>query len=192
MSHFHENKTETSINATNGSPWWEGGFEITPITERRHGMSGQEETPLFISASGSVVYESDLGERTQSHSETLKDSFFSWMTSGKVVEFFSHRDHQVESINEFDLEQSVIEQEELRRTDDISENRIVLLARKYADNKFSPEESARLEILNEMIQRLTPSVTELDMDKMNDLSARLDRIAALKAELRQKYGLEKD
>jgi hypothetical protein len=87
----------------------------------------------------------------------------------------------------------VIEKTESQeRVEDINEMRIALLSRKYASSLLAPEESARLNIVNEKLQRLIPSISERELATMEDISFRLDKANALVREMDQKYGLDED
>lgn len=70
-----------------------------------------------------------------------------------------------------------------------NESRLVLLARKYAQKRLSPEETARLEIVTERVRQLAPSVGASDFERVDAAIGRLQEIAAETTELRQKLGL---
>lgn len=51
-----------------------------------------------------------------------------------------------------------------------ADNRMVLLARKYAEKDFSREEAARLEILTHKLRRLVPRVSYADFEKLESIA----------------------
>ncbi len=54
--------------------------------------------------------------------------------------------------------------------------RLVFLSRKYANQRFSPEANARLEILTERIRGLIPRVKPADLDTLENIAGDLARI----------------
>ena len=69
--------------------------------------------------------------------------------------------------------------------DQVRDQRIALLARRFAESKYSGEDRARFAILTEQARALRPKVTAADMAALNEQAARiqdasdeLDQIAA--------------
>jgi phage terminase Nu1 subunit (DNA packaging protein) len=76
-----------------------------------------------------------------------------------------------------------------KETDIPNIHRIRLLARRYARNSLTPEESARLDILNERVQQLVPSVTDEEVDDLGQMVNKLHEIAAADEALRKRLGM---
>jgi len=68
-----------------------------------------------------------------------------------------------------------------------NEQRITLLARKFADKDMSPEEAARLEILTQRFRNVMPAITEKDVEIMENFSKQLERGLELSERLHKKY-----
>lgn len=66
-----------------------------------------------------------------------------------------------------------------------NKSRITLLARKYASSSIKIEDQARLDILNERIQRLIPSVSEAEVSNLEGIMQNVRRIRHEDAELRK-------
>ena len=56
--------------------------------------------------------------------------------------------------------------------------RLELLARRYADQKFSPEEGARLAVVTARIRRLIPRVTETDLENLAVVAEEVHEVSA--------------
>lgn len=162
--------TESRTHTKDGTPWPVLGSNITPIIVERERSTCFEKRDTDVSSMVWIYLYEKQGreERTQLRSELKQEALL--------------RDNPV-----FDKRVQPND-----KVEDSNETRIVLLARKYASSQFSPEESARLDILTEKVQRLMPSVTDDDLAKMQKLSSRLDDISAVNNAIRRKYGLEKD
>lgn len=72
-------------------------------------------------------------------------------------------------------------------TEEISEDRIKLLARKYASNFISNEDNARLSILTERFNKMMPSITEKDLEVMEDFRVKLESAIKLNERLENEY-----
>ena len=188
MNENTESAAETSINSKDGFQWQDVGFDVTPIERYKLGSFVQNDTPVLSSEYDYFYDQSSLEEGTKLNSEHQDEVLSNYVVFDVVAKPSYTEDKQLE----LDSAQKVYEQEKRQKVKDISERRIVLLARKYASSQFSPEESARLDILNEMIQRIMPSVTDGDIRKMEDLSSRLEKISNANIEIRKKYGLDND
>ena len=71
-----------------------------------------------------------------------------------------------------------------------TEDRVQLLARKYvAKDKFSDEESARLEIVTERVRKLLPAVTAQEFEALEQVLTSLRDISKANASLRDKLRL---
>lgn len=57
-----------------------------------------------------------------------------------------------------------------------SNDRLVLLARKYAQKRFPMEDEARLMLLTEKLRRMVPRVTEDDLDKLSEIASFLESL----------------
>lgn len=68
-------------------------------------------------------------------------------------------------------------------------HRIRLLARRYARNSLTPEESARLDILSERVQQLVPSVTDEEVNVLGYMVSKLHDIAVADETLRKRLGM---
>jgi hypothetical protein len=66
--------------------------------------------------------------------------------------------------------------------------RLALLARKY-EGSASVEDTARLQILTERLRKLSPRVTEKDVEQVAEMVADAEGIAARLAALKEKFGL---
>lgn len=71
--------------------------------------------------------------------------------------------------------------------EDVNEDRITLLARKYADKDMIPEDAARLEILTQRLRNTMPAITEKDLEKMEYLNKQLESGIKLNDRLQKKY-----
>lgn len=72
---------------------------------------------------------------------------------------------------------------------EVNEERLELLTRKYGNKSFSAEDEARLEALTEKVRRLIPRVTEKDWQALEEVTSRLDAIEERTRSIRKKYGL---
>lgn len=72
-------------------------------------------------------------------------------------------------------------------TDDINEDRITLLARKYATKHMLPEDAARLNILTQRLRNAMPGITEKDLEIMEGLNKQLESANRLNDRLQEKY-----
>jgi hypothetical protein len=66
--------------------------------------------------------------------------------------------------------------------------RLALLARKY-EGAASVEDTARLQILTERLRKLSPRVTDRDMDQVAEMVADAESISARLAAVKEKFGL---
>jgi hypothetical protein len=66
--------------------------------------------------------------------------------------------------------------------------RLALLARKY-EGAASVEDTARLQILTERLRKLSPRVTEKDVEQVAEMVADAEGIAARLAAVKEKFGL---
>jgi len=71
--------------------------------------------------------------------------------------------------------------------EDVNEQRITLLARKYADKDMSIEDAARLEILTQKFRNVMPAITEVDIEIMESFSNQLKQGFELSERLKEKY-----
>lgn len=69
------------------------------------------------------------------------------------------------------------------------DQRLALLARKYAASKASPEDEGRIRILTERMRKLVPHVTESDVTRLEEAQAVATDVAQNLAELRARFGL---
>lgn len=94
------------------------------------------------------------------------------------------REEQVTEFHQSNLE---LEEAEATNTD-----RIKLLARKYAQEKISKEDEARLAIVTERISQLIPRVTLKDFEHLADIAEEIKKIDEADNELRKKLGLNEE
>lgn len=66
--------------------------------------------------------------------------------------------------------------------------RLALLARKY-EGAASVEDTARLQILTERLRKLSPRVTDKDVEQVAEMVADAEGIAARLAAVKEKFGL---
>lgn len=72
-------------------------------------------------------------------------------------------------------------------TNDVSEDRLTLLARKYVNKEMLPEDSARLDILTQRFRNMMSGVTENDLQIMDSINTQLSSALELNDELQKKY-----
>ena len=159
---------ESSTNTKSAPPLPVIGSNITPITEEglKSHFGGQKDTQVSYTV------------------------WFSYPSQGQKESTRLNSDLQQEIPI---INQTMLDETQSHNEIEITkETRIALLARKYAENQFSLEESARLDILTEKVRRLIPSITDKDREKMEDLNSRLTTISTVNNEIRRKYRLEKD
>ncbi|MCW8933726.1 MAG: hypothetical protein OQK98_03290 [Gammaproteobacteria bacterium] len=68
-----------------------------------------------------------------------------------------------------------------------NENRITLLARKYATKNMSTEDSARLDILTQRFRDAMPALAEKDLEIMEHLNKKIETGIELSNRLKKKY-----
>ena len=70
--------------------------------------------------------------------------------------------------------------------DDINEDRITLLARKYANKQMLPEDNARLNILTQRLVNAVPSITENDLEILEGLKEQAESANSLHKKIQEK------
>lgn len=75
----------------------------------------------------------------------------------------------------------------LNPIDNLNENRLTLLARKYATKDMLPEDIARLNIITQRLRNLMPAITEKDLEVMESLKSKLDHANMISEQLLEKY-----
>ena len=79
---------------------------------------------------------------------------------------------------------------EIKRLKGEIDGRVNLLARKYARKGLTPEELARLTILDERVERLIPSVSEKEIDTLEGILRQIKEISAADDALRRELGID--
>ena len=74
-------------------------------------------------------------------------------------------------------------------SESVNRDRIELLAKKYAQKKFSKEDDARLAIVTQKIRQLIPRVTIGDFEVLADIAEEIQRINERDENLRNDLGL---
>ena len=78
---------------------------------------------------------------------------------------------------------------EVSAIDQVNQERIRLLAKKFGRKGFSVEDEARLEALTNSVRLLLPQATQGEWQFLEDVNRRLDEVQERTERIRQKYGL---
>lgn len=136
---------------------------VTPILEKLTGAAvGRDDISATLKHVGILGFQ-DKTERT-----LLQAEYESLVSDNDIL------------LNEEDVET-------FSPTDDINEDRITLLARKYATKHMLPEDAARLNILTQRLRNTMPGITEKDLEIMEGLNKQLESANRLNDRLQEKY-----
>ena len=154
--------------------------DVTEVRQYRQGSAVRETivTPVLEKNTGTTRVRDDI-------SATLKhEGIFDFQGNYERTPLQTETESLIAD-NEFLLNEENIEA--FKPASDVSEHRITLLARKYANKYMLPEDAARLDILTQRLRNVTPSITEKDLEIMEGLNKQLKSANRLNDRLQEKY-----
>jgi hypothetical protein len=150
-------------------------FDVTPTTDTLYEEKrGREETVVGNFEKQRRAVEETLFIGYQGQVPLLKREADSTATA---EELRAPREQQVSHRDQDD--------DEVLKARDV---RLALLARKY-EGVASVEDTARLQILTERLRKLSPRVTDKDVEQITEMVAEAEGIAARLAAVKEKFGL---
>ena len=110
-----------------------------------------------------------------------RENFNSQFEIFQEVQEFKTGTNQVERSDD-GLQESAIEK--------AARERVVILARKYAEGSLRTEDRARLEIATARLRALAPRVTAESSEKLADLLSQADKMSSDNSQIRAQFGLD--
>ena len=153
---------------------------VTEVRQYRQGSAVRETvvTPVLEKNTRNAKVRDDISATLRHH------DIFGFQGADERTPLQAEREFLIVE-TEFPLTEEEIET--FNPVSDVNEDRITLLARKYANKHMLPEDSARLNILTQRLRNTLPGITERDLEIMEGLNKQLESANRLNDRLQEKY-----